>query len=53
LQFNNLFDDVESGGTNTVRARCCYSVRNNTLFGMEKSFEVQLTKELIELRLNG
>ena len=39
--------------TNTVRATCFYPLRNNVLFGVEKSFEFQLTKELIELRLNG
>ena len=39
--------------TSYVQARCCYPKRNNDLFGMEKSFDIQLTKELIELRLNG
>ncbi len=39
--------------TDYVHARCCYPKRNNGLFGVEKSFDVQLAKELIEQRLNG
>ncbi|KAI2498486.1 hypothetical protein MHU86_16012 [Fragilaria crotonensis] len=36
-----------------VRSRCFYPQRNNTMFGLEKSFDLQTAKELIELRLHG
>ena len=39
--------------SNHVRSRCFYPRRNNTLLGLEKSFDIQTAKELIEQRLNG
>jgi hypothetical protein len=39
--------------TRQVRAKCCYPRRNNELFGYEKSFDMLVTKDLIQQRLNG
>ncbi len=36
-----------------VRFQCFYPQCNNTMFGLEKYFDLQRAKELIELRLNG
>ena len=44
---------VVSVDTTRVHSRCCYPRSNNVKFGLEKSFDNQLAKELIERRLNG
>ena len=44
---------VVSVDTTRVHSRCCYPQSNSVKFGLEKSFDIQLAKELIELRLNG
>jgi hypothetical protein len=36
-----------------IVATCFYPCRDNDLIGCEKSFDMQLAKELIERRLNG
>jgi hypothetical protein len=42
---------VASMDSTHVSAVCFYPQRDNTLYGREKSFNIQLAKELIELRL--
>jgi hypothetical protein len=39
--------------THYVRAKCFYPRRNNALFGLEKSFDIDQAKEWIDVRLNG
>jgi hypothetical protein len=41
------------GSSTFIQSRCVYPQSNNPLFGMEKSFDVQIAKDLIERRLNG
>ena len=36
-----------------VSARCCYPKSDNLMYGCEKVFDLALTKELIQRRLNG
>ncbi|KAI2510048.1 hypothetical protein MHU86_4342 [Fragilaria crotonensis] len=36
-----------------VVSKCVYPMNDNPLYGIEKSFDVRLAKELIERRLNG
>jgi hypothetical protein len=44
---------VTSMHTSRIVATCIYPCRDNDLIGCEKSFDLQLAKELIERRLNG
>ena len=57
-----LYRIVQHGGTATMTAgdkstcvvsKCVYPTDNNPLYGIEKSFDVRIAKELIERRLNG
>ena len=41
------------GSSTCIQSKCVYPQRNNPLFGTEKSFDVQMAKDLIERRLNG
>jgi hypothetical protein len=60
MLYGSEFTDVDGclyrvTGMHTTRivATCFYPCRDNDLFGCEKSFDMQLAKELIERRLNG